>query len=676
MPGNSATYPLHGSKPPAENGGLTSCANPACAQKFRARSKQQKYCSDSCRAATHAIKRQHEKSERPFVAIDGEGIHDEQTQRYVLLAAKGGKINQASFNREGLTTEECLDFLLQLPRGSKNDGTKPIFVWFAFDYDVNMILADLPLKGDTGSIEQLRKELTTIWNGYKITYIPRKIFKVKRDKSYFHSTDIFSFFQCSFEQALTDWNIPVPEIISAGKAARQDFSTWSEADITAYNEAELDLMAELGERLRDSIRPLSLPIRSWHGPGSLAGSWLSKQKARTRKGTVPPEVHDAAIRAYFGGRVDVQGYGFIDPVYHYDIVSAYPSAIRYLPDLSSVTWRHAEGERPPMAGVSVTRIRWTIQETKWGPLPWRSANGSIRYPLAGEGWYWGSELHAAIKRFGEDSFEFLESWTIDGEITYPFKDAVEEAFAYRRQLKAEGKSSHIAVKLILNSLYGKFAQTVGKAQYYSPVWAGLITSHTRAELNRAITDDVVCVMTDSLWSRSPISLDTSAGLGAWEEQKEGTLILAGAGLYEAQKKDGTKIVWQRGFDKRKPLDIEGIVTRWLTTDPLYEGKYSIRRFVGMGLASVTSNPWRNWVELERKVNPVPFVGTTKRLPLYPLAANESVSTTFQPLRLRSADEDVCSYPYKALLQDQEIIRHRLEDQCAEIKSGTDLKTVV
>lgn len=642
------------------------CARPGCGIEFIPTNAQQKYHAESCRKSNYAKKL---VTTRPFVALDGEGIHKRGDSRYVLLAAKtgdqeSGYPSRHTFSRAGLSTEECLDFLLSLPQGRK-DGMKPLFVWFAFDYDINMILGDLPLKGKENSIEELRRDLVTHWNGYKITYIPRKIFKVKKDGRRFHSTDIFSFFQCSFEEALKNWGIEVPEIITRGKAARQDFSSWSEEDIVAYNEAELDMMSELADRLRDSIRPLELPIRSWHGPGALAGSWLSKHKAKKHKGEIPPEVHDASIRAYFGGRIDVQGYGFVNPVYHYDIVSAYPSAIRYLPDLSNVTWKHyAEGEAP-LTGVSVSRIRWRIRDTKWGAFPWRSANGTIRYPLAGEGWYWQSEVNAAIDKYGADSIEFLESWGIEGEITYPFKEAIEEAFAYRRQLKAEGKSSHIAVKLILNSLYGKFAQTVGKAQYYSPVWAGLITSHTRAELAGAMNEDVVCVMTDSIWSRSPIAVDTSAELGTWEEQKEGVLILAGAGLYEAQKSDGTKIVWQRGFDKRKPLDIEGIVTRWLGSNPLYEGKYSVNRFVGMGLASVTSNPWREWVELDRTVNPVPFCGTTKRLPLYPLAKDEKVSSKFQSLRLRSADEQICSYPYKRLLTDPDLLVNRLQDECSD-----------
>lgn len=534
-----------------------------------------------------------------------------------------------------------------------------------------MILGALPLKGEESSIEELRRLNTTYWQGYKITYIPRKIFKLRKNGRHFHSTDIFSFYQTTFEAALEAWGIETPEIISRGKAARQDFSTWKDEDIIAYNNAELDQISNLAEKLRDATRPLALPIRSWHGPGALAGSWLSKNKVARYKGEIEPELYEVATRAYFGGRIDAVGYGFVDPVYHYDVVSAYPSAIRFLPDLSQVTWVHAEGNDLPTAGVYVARIRWRIPPTKWGSFPWRNHNGSIRFPLVGEGWYWKAEVESAIARFGRDCFDVKEAWFCLETPTLPFKELIEEAFHYRAELKAQGSPAHKAVKLVLNSLYGKFAQTVGKAQYYSPVWAGLITAHTRAQLQRAITDDVVCVMTDSLWSKQPLPLNTSGDLGAWEEQEEKSLVLAEAGLYEATSPDGSRFLWQRGFDKRTPVDIPGIVTNWLGDDPLYEGAYKVHRFIGMGLASITHYPWREWLELERRIQPVPFTGTSKRLPLYPAALETEIQTRFQSLDLRPADEDEVSYPYAKLTMDKGLVVQRLADECEDIPGHRD-----
>jgi hypothetical protein len=133
-----------------------------------------------------------------------------------------------------------------------------------------------------------------------------------------------------------------------------------------------------------------------------------------------------------------------------------------------------------------------------------------------------------------------------------------------------------------------------------------------------LSDDVVCVMTDSIWSRKPLDVAIGSNLGDWEKQEETELVLAEAGLYEAVNAKNEKHVWQRGFDKRHPVDIRDLVTRWLKDDPTYRPTYTVNRFVGMGLASVTSYPWRHWIDIDRNIEPVPIGGTTKRLPLYPI----------------------------------------------------------
>lgn len=619
-----------------------------CGRELTGRSNQ-KYATTQCRMKSRT-------KSRPFVALDGEGANDE----YVLLAASNGKW---AGRKSGLTTEECLDFLLALGRGS-NSGTKPIYVWFAFDYDVNMILKDVPLYGDN-SIEQLKSENTIHWRGYRITYIRRKIFRLARGKRRHTSYDIWGFFQASFEKSLSDWNIPSSKIIREGKAARGSFNRWSLQRIKAYNDAELIALAQLAEKLRESVTPLELPVQSWHGPAALAQAWFQKNKVKEwLGGEISEELRDAASRAYFGGRIDVLGYGIVNPVHHYDIVSAYPSATRYLPDLSRIEWKRHKG-RGTSGRIYCSRIKWEIREQYWPPFPWRSHNGTIRYPQEGEGWYWFPEIESAQKKFGDRlKLKVIETWEAEGEYEFPFRNLIEETFAYRNQLKLAKDPSHIPVKLILNSLYGKFAQTVGKASYYSPIWAGLITSHTRAQLLDALTEDVVCVMTDSLWSRKPLQLDLGKQLGQWDKEEDCILYLAEAGLYQAEKPDGEKHTWQRGFDKRNPVDIPKLVSAWLSNDPAYSPTYKVKRFIGMGLGTVTHYPWRTWVEIQRKIEPVPFVGTTKRLPALPLET-EKLSDTFVHLKPRDRDNQEISAPYKKATLDQALIELRLQDECED-----------
>ena len=623
------------------------CANPRCR---KAHKRKSQYCSDICR-----------RTSRPFIALDGEAAAD----KYVILAAGDGKgFSRDVRNRQGLDTETCLEFLLNLPRGS-NSGARPIYVWFAFDYDVNMILGDIPLRGKN-SIEQLYANPTDgiKWRGYRIRYFRRKILRIARGNRIHTSYDIWGFFQSNFENSLRKWGIESSELIAEGKASRSGFDRWSMRRIAEYNADELARLTMLAEKLRESVNPLHLPIQSWHGPAAFAGAWLQKNKVADYLTPTPEELQDVASRAYFGGRIDVLGYGVVDPVYHYDIVSAYPSATRYLPDLTKLTWKLHRG-KPPTGAIYVADISWEIPFTYWAPFPWRDRRGGILWPLAGRGWYWNYEIETALQKYGRSHFRIHRYFVADGEYVFPFKRLIEEAFEYRKRLKLQNHPSHVAVKLILNSLYGKFAQTVGSGRYYSAIWSGLITSYTRAQLAKEISNSVVCVMTDSIWSSEPLQVEISDKLGGWEEQEESRLWLAEAGLYCAESADGSVSVWQRGFDKKNPVDIRGIVQGWLegNCEPV---SYDVTRFIGMGLALNTHQPWRKWVRLNRKIEPVPLHGTSKRMPAFP---TENYSPgSFQKLEPIPIHDDVLgtlSYPYRKLTLREDLRIAALEEECEE-----------
>lgn len=590
---------------------------------------------------------------RTFISLDGEATTKDG--KYGLLASSAGDYIA---NRRGLTTEECLDFLLALPKHHTKGGGKPIYVGFAIDYDVNMILCDLPLFGETASIEELRRDGVTHWRGYTIRYFHRKIFRVSRGKKTLTWFDTWGYFQSSFEKALIAWKIPVPEIITEGKKARGSFHRWSMEKLRAYNDAELSQHVELMNQLRAAIAPLNLTVYSWHGPAALAGYWLTKHDVASLQAELSPNLEDVACRAYFGGRIDVRGYGKVEPVYHYDIVSAYPAATRFLPDLSKTTWKKT---RLPESPLYCARIRWQVPEgTHWPPFPWRNHRGTIRYPLAGEGWYWVHELEAAREVFG-DCFEILECYSGFEDESEPLKELIEETFSYRAELKAAGNPSHVPVKLILNSIYGKFAQQVGAAKHRNIIWAGLITSYTRAQMMRAITPATVCVMTDSVWSAEPLNVETSGQLGGWEQEPETRLVVAEAGLYQAWRPDGTEQTWQRGFDRNMPVDIEHLVNEWLDGDECYAPVYNVHRFVGMGLATITNYQWREWRDIERTIHPVPLVGTTKREPHLPNDSGTRVHD-FMSLPVRPTDTEECSSPYIRETKDLELEAYRLQDE--------------
>jgi hypothetical protein len=108
-----------------------------------------------------------------------------------------------------------------------------------------------------------------------------------------------------------------------------------------------------------------------------------------------------------------------------------------------------------------------------------------------------------------------------------------------REREAMGKDAKgKAFKLALNSIYGKLAQSIGRPQFRSLAWAGMITSGTRAEILRVLgpaQDAVIAIATDGIYSQRP--LDTGAPplapdrLGSWEEKIHGASVFLRPGIF-------------------------------------------------------------------------------------------------------------------------------------------------
>src|SRR5579862_2371358 len=88
-----------------------------------------------------------DEQKRPpeFIAIDGEGVTGPDGRHlYVLAGSSSGK---SLYRSGGFSSATAFEFLL----AEKSSRPRAIFVSFAFTYDVNMMLRDLP----RGNLEEL-----------------------------------------------------------------------------------------------------------------------------------------------------------------------------------------------------------------------------------------------------------------------------------------------------------------------------------------------------------------------------------------------------------------------------------------------------------------------------------------------------------------------------------------
>lgn len=494
---------------------------------------------------------------KQFIFWDGEGIthSGNERQSYVLF----GSSHTDPIIAKQLTTTQCLNAIM----AAYEEFPNAYHVAFAFDYDVNMILTDLK----PSQWERLAKYGTLRIGEFRVEHLPHKWFSVTRIRNGKRQTvriaDLFGFFQCSFVTALKSYipNHPLMnslDIVEAGKADRNKFTYDNIDEIKRYWKAENQLGVALADQLREYLYSVDLNITQWHGPGALANYTYKKNNIAAHKDETSMEVRQAARYAYAGGRFELFRMGrHVGPVYSLDINSAYPAAISNLPSLTEGVWIHTE--RPTeIQEFGVYHIRMRQNEVlRPGPVFHRDAKHNISFPWLLEGWYWSPEIVGLIDN---GLAEVIEGYEYVDWQTRPF-GFVKDMYTERRQLKANGVGSEKALKLALNSLYGKMAQRVGwehtghAPTWHQLSWAGYVTSATRATLYAQLAkiphEHLIGVETDGIYTTAnptALGIEHSMELGGWEIAEYEEMLYAQSGVY-FYKQNGKWKGKYRGLDK-------------------------------------------------------------------------------------------------------------------------------
>lgn len=216
-------------------------------------------------------------------------------------------------------------------------------------------------------------------------------------------------------------------------------------------------MSRLQDRLHDQGVNLGLSI------GQLAMSVYRANYMRQKRVTYnSPNV----LKAYYGGRVEMFYKGVVyDQVHVLDINSSYPDVMRrfeypdtsYLEESSIYTHRF---------GVGHFKLR-VPGDCFIPPLPFRSDGQRLFFPVGQiDGWWTYAEVRYAVERLG---CSILEEFSGEGtnRACRPFADFIDSFYeqrqAQKRRLKlnpedTEAEFESLFLKLLMNNLYGKFAQ--------------------------------------------------------------------------------------------------------------------------------------------------------------------------------------------------------------------------
>lgn len=559
---------------------------------------------------------------RPFVAWDGEAVNNmvpgSEDHPYSLFGSSlGWRIKSYD-----LTTLDCLSLLIE----SEQACPEAIHFGFAFGYDVNMILKDLPLL----QLKNLKRLTRTRYKGFDIEYVPRKWLRVgygrKPGRTTLRVFDVFSFFGKGLAPVLREYAIGTPEQIDridSGKGERPNFLY---EDITTsiepYWETELVLMVDLMDRFREILHGAGIFINSWHGPGAIASYLLRQHNIQLHMDKGSPErILDAARYAYFGGRFEPFVAGYYDgPIYSADINSAYPYSHSRMPSLANGKWVPELGrpeKNPSDIRLGLYRIKYQAPySARPMPLPHRDKSGSVSFSNATEGWFHAPEAGLV---FNDPMAEFLESWVFEDDGSYPF-DWINELYIKRLELKANGDPTQIAFKLGPNSLYGQVAQRAGwehvdgPPKWHQLEWAGSITSECRSmvyAVARSAGKALVSVDTDGVLSLAPFQyLPNGDGnaLGQWKVTEYTGLFYIQNGIYWLRDSEGQWLPPKTRGIPRKKLAFDTIFPVVARGEDICVSQHS---FIGYGTAlRGRMDEWRHWVDAPRTIS---FGGTGKRI---------------------------------------------------------------
>jgi hypothetical protein len=573
--------------------------------------------------------------ERVFIAWDGEGITVDpvKPQNYCLLAAHTPD-GPRYIKGERLKTTEILRFLLEI----EIEYPDAYHIGFGLGYDFNQFFSSLTkmqltILHKTGLLYLNMRSLRVSWlKGKSLTVTQYK--RVRKADGSFESKktasitlyDVWSFFNTSFVKACEKFLGESDELerIRQGKKRRTVFS-YQDIDefIIPYCFLEIRFLVRLMETFRALLYGAGFKIRMWHGPGAIASFILRKNGVQQAMANTPDAVREAAQYAYAAGRFELPKAGYFPRVFSVDQNSAYPNAIAQLPNLANGEWRHVVGKPKRLARFGVYRVKSehsfaNALSRGLAPLFHRDQAGRISYPFANDGWYWSPEVSLI---WGDSRYTILEGWEFDPADLNdrPFK-WVQDMFNQRLDWQREGNSAEYALKIALNSLYGKMAQRVGwdkenqkPPKWHQLEWAGWVTSYTRACIYRMSirlgVDSIVAIETDGIYTTTdPRSKGVvhDTGLGEWKISENDDTFYIQNGLAWLRKGDE----WQT---KYRGLDIESLslsdvvshlarVGTDLSWKDTLEG--TSHRFIGIGAALVSKN-WDErfcrWETIPRKI---------------------------------------------------------------------------
>jgi len=471
--------------------------------------------------------RKHQNGPRVVIGVDTESLVNGHA--FLVCDSRGRYSWIRSF-------DDIIDFF------NHEDYTYCILVAFNLNFDAGVMLKWLGKELCTNLVDDKRVSLPSC----VIEYIPSKYLQFRFGNRFVRVFDVAQFFQGSL-----DWNAKQYLGMSKINVGSKTFTEkdYDRQDLVVYCSKDAVLACGLGEYVVTAFDKLGVKVQGLASPANILESYVLDQLVmRNPVHCVPKEALEFAVGSFNGAWFENFKAGYFPKAYRYDIVSAYPSVIRDLVDLSLGYWVN-DKVRPQGALYGYAYAKLIIPRAYISPTIFTNAAGDDLRPYG----TWSRYINMCridwLRSHGGKA-EIIDAWWfVPSTKVYKFRGVVDKFFKVKRDAKADSMEKWSS-KIALAGMYGKFLQHKrGVAgRLYNPVYADEITSQICLKVADACMqkpEAIIAVMSDCVIASEPLDLPLGVGIGDWSLKKPSASLWIGPAQYEAEGKDERfrKIPW-------------------------------------------------------------------------------------------------------------------------------------
>jgi hypothetical protein len=494
-------------------------------------------------------------------------------------------------------------FLDFLDRYTTTPEVEYLVYGYNVQYELTQLFHDLPkevVNESEWTLRSIRRNQAACWPWQiRVSNDKRQIVEFVHDGgARVQFLDAAAFYKGGLDKVAKMLGVGQKYVVASGSDDRSHCTRRSllDREFILYAKRDAYVTRLIGEHIQDQHRAFG--IRTCISAPHFAATVYRTHFLRSRPVGLDTTIEQAGLYSYHGGKNGfyLDGPEEFPTIYNYDITSAYPEAMRQLPDVENSSWKGVKDYEPGQHGIynvelDYTACRYRGLQTHEGS--W-ARSGRVQF------WTTSYELDAVLQK-GEAKLVSCNGYILLGPSGGSLAAYVDRFFAVKSTTTGPERET---AKLLLNSLYGKFFQKqptgrvgnydldseswigydAGNELYdyeagglYNPPVASLITGFVRAKIhNLEHQYESVMTSTDGFFGTNPpILRDIGKALGQLSVQR-GRLRIWRERLYIFDPIDGDTKFALHGFHghKRRPsCEQEHCSIGHIDDIPLRPGEY-------------------------------------------------------------------------------------------------------